>query len=221
MNRARRAAAALAALTAFACGDIAEPLRNDLYEWRLIVPSGVTADTIHFHWARSALPVRVWAEEIENLPALTQRAIDTWESVFLYREFQAELVADSLTADVIVLGSPAPAKATAGLRRLPSALAPECSGATDLDVSPDLTQLRLPIRIYISPVEDDGIVPNLQRCLMLTTVHEMGHALGIFAHSPNPTDMMYVDPQVDTLSRFDRETAEALYHLPPTIEAVR
>src|SRR3712207_829966 len=98
-------------------------------------------------------------------------------------------------------------------------MAPECSGATDLDVSPDLTELRLPMRIYISPVEGD--IPGLDRCVSLTAIHELGHALGIFAHSPNPTDIMFTDPEVETPSALDRETAEALYHLPPTITAVR
>jgi predicted Zn-dependent protease len=219
MRASRRPALALATLTALACGDIAEPLRNDLYEWRLIVPSGATADTLHFHWGRSDLPVRVWVEPAENLPDLMQRAIDTWESVYLYREFQAQLVSDSTGADVLVRATPAPAKAQLGVTRLESAMAPECSGATDLDVSPDLSELRLPIRIYIEPVSGD--IPNLQRCLGLTTIHELGHALGIFAHSPNPTDIMYTDPTVEQPSRLDRGTAEALYHLPPTLTTVQ
>ena len=215
----RRPGLALSALTLLACGDISAPLRNDLYEWRIIVPSGASADTVHFHWARSDLPVRVWVEPAENLPALMQRAVDTWESVFLYGEFRADLVADSTAADVIVRASAAPSKLQLGVTRLYSALAPECSGATDLDVSPDLTELRLPIRIYITPVSGD--IPNLQRCLGLTTIHELGHALGIFAHSPNPTDIMYTDPTVEQPSPLDRGTAEALYHLPPTLSIVR
>jgi len=219
MRASRRPVLALAALTALACGDIAEPLRNDLYEWRLIIPSGATADTVHFHWARSELPVRVWVEPTENLPDLMQRAIDTWESVYLYREFRAQLVSDSTGADVLVRGAAAPAKVQLGVTRLESALAPECSGATDLDVSPDLSQLRLPIRIYVEPVSGD--IPNLQRCLGLTTIHELGHALGIFAHSPNSTDIMYSDPTVEQPSPLDRGTAEALYHLPPTLTTVR
>ena len=204
----------LAAGAALACGDIAEPLRDDLYEWRIILG----ADTVHYHWARNELPVRVWVEDAGELPAYMQRAIDSWESVFLYREFQAQLVSDSSTADVIVLGTPAPAKARLGVTRLHS-MAPECSGATDIDVSDDLTLLRLPVRIYITPV--DGDIPGLDRCLGLTTIHELGHALGIFAHSPNPTDIMYSEPDVEALSRLDRETAEALYHVPPTVTAVR
>ena len=211
----RHAAVILGIATALACGDIAEPLRDDLYEWRIIQGS----DTVHFHWARSDLPVRVWVEEAGDLPAQMQRAIDTWESVYLYREFQAQIVSDSTTADVIVLGTPAPAKLQLGVRRLPSALAPECFGATDLDVSPDLSELRLPVRIFISPVEGD--IANLDRCVALTSIHELGHALGIFAHSPNQTDIMFADPEVEAPSRLDRETAEALYHLPPTITAIR
>ncbi len=221
MRPASATALTLATLTALSCGDIAAPIRDDLYEWRLIVPSGAAADTVHFHWARADLPVRVWVEPVGTLPELMQLAIDTWESVYLYREFQARLVSDSTTADVLVRGAaaPGPSKAQAGVRRLHSALAPECSGATDLDVSPDLSELRLPIRIFINPVL--GSVPNLDRCLGLTTIHELGHALGIFAHSPNQTDIMYADPVVEQPSLLDRETAEALYHLPPTITAVR
>lgn len=220
MTRTARAAATTAALILLACGDIAEPLRDDLYEWRLIVPTGgTTADTVHFHWARSDLPVRVWVEPVGELPAFMERAIDTWEGVYLYREFQARLVSDSATADVIVRGTPAPAKLELGVTRLHSAMAPQCSGATDVDVSPDLSELRLPMRIFINPVEGD--LAGLDRCLGLTTIHELGHALGIFAHSPNPTDIMYADPNVEAPSPLDRQTAEALYHLPPTITVVR
>lgn len=221
MTPARRAALGLAAIAALACGDIASPIRNDLYEWRLIVPGGAGEDTVHFHWGREDLPVRVWVsqDEISELQGLTRRAIDTWESAFLYGEFTAELVSDSNTADVIVRGVPAPEKIQRRVTRLPSMLAPECGGATDLDINPELTQLTLPIRMYVD-TRDPGS-PTLADCLALTTIHELGHALGIFAHSPNATDIMFADPVVDLPSELDRGTAEALYHVTPTIEAVR
>ena len=99
-------------------------------------------------------------------------------------------------------------------------MAPECSGATDLEVSDDHTQLLVPIRIFIDPVlpEDE---PATQTCLALTTIHELGHALGIFQHSPNPDDIMFADPRVEAPSAKDRATIEALYHYPPTLEPVR
>jgi predicted Zn-dependent protease len=213
---------AAVAAVALACGDIAAPVRDDLYEWRLIVPSASGPDTLNFHWEQRHLPVRVWAAEtdIPGFPDLVQRAVDTWEAQFIHGEFRGELVSDSSAADVIVRGIPAPAKAQQSVRRLHSALAPECGGATDVEVNDELTQVALPFRIYIDPrsVPD---APGLAECLALTTIHEMGHAIGIFAHSPTATDIMYAFPEVDLPSGPDRETVEAAYHLPSTLEAVR
>lgn len=220
MAPSRRLAFGLAALTAFACGDIAAPVRGDLYEWRLETPSipGPGLDTLSFHWDRAHLPVRVWVEDNNDLPGHIARAIDVWEAAFLYREFEATLVSDSTTADVIVRGG-TPGDPKLRMKRLHSAMAPECAGATDLDVDVANTELRLPIRLFIDPrsLPDD---PGIERCLALTSIHEMGHALGIFAHSPYPEDIMYADPEVELPSARDRRTVEAVYHTPPTLEAV-
>ena len=216
----RRLAIGVAAAAAVACGDIASPERTDLYEWRLFAPaSGGGTDTLSFHWPRARLPVRIWAEDVNGMPAYTDRAIEAWESVFLYREFQGIRVGDSATADVLIRGAP-PANVSAAVTRLASALAPQCSGATDLDVSEDHTELRLPVRVFIAPnVPTDD--PATQTCLALTTIHELGHALGIFAHSPNPSDIMYANPLVELPSQLDRGTIEAIYHYPPTLEPLR
>lgn len=216
----RRLSWGLPAVTALACGDIAAPARGDVYEWRLEAPSvpGPGLDTLSFRWDKSDLPVRVWVEDTDNLPDHVARAIDVWQSAFLYREFEAVLVGDSAAADVVVRGgAPGPGLR---MRRLPSALAPECAGATDLEVDETNTVLTLPIRLFIAPQsspEDSG----LETCLALTSIHEMGHALGIFAHSPDPEDIMFTDPEVGLPSARDRRTAEAAYHTPPTLTAVR
>jgi hypothetical protein len=216
----RRLALGLAALTALACGDIAAPVRDDLYEWRLEAPSipGPGLDTLSFHWDRTRLPVRVWVEDNGNLPGHIARAIDVWEAAFLYREFEATLVSDSATADVIVRGGVPGSNLR--MKRLHGAMAPECTGVTDLDVDETNTQLRLPIRLFIDPSSppDD---PGLETCLALTSIHELGHALGIFAHSPDPQDIMVANPEVELPSTRDRSTAEAVYHTPPTLQAVR
>jgi hypothetical protein len=209
----------LAVVAALACGDIAAPIRSGLYEWRLETPSipGPGTDTLAFHWDRTELPVRVWVEDVVDLPRHIGRAIDIWEATFLYREFQATIVSDSSTADVIVVSGPPGEKLRA--LRLNSALAPECAGATDLDIDVAAAELRLPIRVFVDPrsLPDD---PGIEPCLALTSIHEMGHALGIFAHSEDPEDIMYTDPEVDLPSDRDRRTAEAAYHTPPTIQAV-
>ncbi len=217
---ARLTAVAFAALT-LACGDIASPARTDFYEWRLEVPppSGTGVDTISFHWPADRLPVRIWVEPTDPLPADVGRAITTWRNQFLYAEYDATVVSDSGTADVIV-ATGAPPGPQLSVIRLRSAMAPQCTGATDVSVSDDHTQLLLPIRIYINPLTAPTD-PDLAGCLTLTVAHEIGHSIGIFRHSPNPNDLMYFDPSVPEPSERDRETAEILYHLPSTLEAVR
>jgi len=215
----RRLLLGAAAVGALACGDIASPERTELYEWRRFEPAaGGGTDTLSFHWEQSRLPVRIWAEDAAGLPEYADRAIGVWESGLLYREFRGELVSDSSIADILIFANSAPAL-TLGGHRLHS-MAPECSGDTDIVTSEDHTQLLLPIRIFIDPVlpEDQ---PATQTCLALTTIHEMGHALGIFNHSPDPADIMFGDPRVELPSERDRGTLEADYHYPRTLEPVR
>lgn len=209
------------AAVSLACGDIASPRRDDFYEWRLIEPSptGTGMDTISFHWPAERLPVRIWVESTDPLPADVARAIPIWRDAFLYGEYDATVVSDSATADVIVTSGPPPS-AQPLVTRLPSALATQCAGATDVDVSDDHTQLRLPIRIFIHSLAAPGD-PGLDECLALTTVHELGHSMGIFQHSPNLSDIMYFDPAVPLPSERDVTTAEVLYHVPSTVEVVR
>jgi len=203
------------------CSDISAPLRDDLYEWRLFMPaaSGTGTDTLSFHWPRSALPVRVWVEDSAGLPADFDRAITVWKSQFLYREFDAQRVSDSIGADVIVRAGTTPGPQLSAMR-LSSALRPECTGGTDVTFSLDNTEFLTPVRIFIAPQasSDD---PGLAECLALTSIHELGHALGIFRHSPDSTDIMFKLPVVPLPSTADRETAEVLYHLPSTVQLVR
>jgi len=63
--------------------------------------------------------------------------------------------------------------------------------------------------------------PGLESCLDLTTAHELGHALGIFQHSPDPGDLMYSDPVVTAPSARDRNTINRAYHTPTTIQLSR
>ena len=217
--RPRWIAAGLVLLGA-ACGDIATPIRNEFYEWRLVVPavSGPGEDSLTFHWPQDRIPLRIWVENDASLPANVPSAIVAWRRAFLYGEFDATIVQDSTTADVLVRAGSAP-----GIQfsrtRLASALAPECAGATDLDISDDHTQLRLPVRIYIDPRSDPN-APGLPACLALTTTHELGHALGIWRHSGVAADLMFSDPAVTAPSDRDLATAEVIYHLEPNVVVV-
>jgi predicted Zn-dependent protease len=194
-------------IAGLACADIASPSRADRYEWR--VPPG-TADTLSFHWPSSRLPVRIWVENALNLPAHVQAGIDRWKDAFLYGEFDAVIVQDSNTADVLVRTG-GPAKGNFAAIRL-GGVAPECEGRTDLDVPSGSSVLQPPIRVFVNP-RFGPATPGVDECVALTTTHELGHAIGIFSHSPSPTDIMFGDPLVTELSPRDRATAEAAYHL--------
>jgi predicted Zn-dependent protease len=209
-------------VAAAACSDIASPVRTDLYEWRLVLPkaSGIGNDTLSFHWPKDRLPVRIWAEDAANLTQNVPAAIEAWRAAFLYKEFDATVVGDSSSADVIFLAGVAPPTffSIGQMQRL-RAVAPECTGATDVALSDDHTQVLLPIHVYINPHTDPN-APNLPACLALTTTHELGHALGIWRHSSQSTDLMFMDPVVTAPSPRDVGTAEVLYHVPSNVEPV-
>jgi hypothetical protein len=208
----------IAGWAGLSCADIAAPSRSDVYEWRLITASGPgTTDTLSFHWPRSRLPVRIWAEESLDLPAHVQNGIQRWKSAFLYGEFDAVRVSDSNAADVIVSTGIA-MKVELPVVRLASTAAPECEGATDFVLPPGSRQIEVPIRVFVRP-RFDPTLPGVAECLALTTTHELGHAIGIFTHSPVATDIMYSDPTVSVLSARDRATVERAYHLAPNLTA--
>lgn len=197
------------------CTEVSAPSRANAYEWRRFMATATGVDTLSFHWPRSSLPVRIWVRDSLNLPAHVEHAIGQWEAAFLYREFSAMAVADSNTADVIVQTGIAPGGGFS-ITRLQSLLAPECQGATDIELAASGREIVRPIRVYVDPRFAPGS-PGLDACMALTTTHELGHALGIFTHSLNPGDIMYVDPVVSVLSSRDRSTAEVAYHTDPTL----
>ena len=150
-----------------------------------------------------------------NLPAHVQDGIAQWKAAFLYREFDAVVVADSSTADVVVRAGTA-VKGGFSIIRLGSALAPECEGGTDFDLPSGTRELQPPIRVFVNP-RFDPASPGVDECMALTTTHELGHAIGIFAHSPDAGDIMFSDPVVPAPSARDRATAERAYHTEPTL----
>jgi hypothetical protein len=197
------------------CADIASPSRSQPYEWRRVVTTGpTTADTLSFHWPRSRLPVRIWAQDTLNLPQHVDYGIAQWKAAFLYREFDALQVADSNAADVIVSAGVA-VKGGFSVMRLASR-APECEGGTEIDLPAGSREIQAPIRVFLNPRFAPS-TPGVDECLKLTVTHELGHALGIFNHSPDAGDLMYSDPVVAVLSERDRDTAERAYHIVPNL----
>lgn len=200
-----------------ACSNLLPPPGVDPYEYRGFEPGGETATALAFHWPRSFLPVTVYVDADSPLRASVIHAIDTWQDAFVYGELRLALVSDSAGADIIVRNE-APVKPTAGIRL--SGGGAGCFGFTDLEPDRSTGTLALPVRVQIST----GTLPSnpgLQGCYDATVLHEFGHAIGIFAHSSDATDIMYVSPMRTDLSARDKATIEAVYHLPANLVPVR
>ena len=209
--------AALGTLLFAGCTDLLPPPGVDPYEYRKFVPvEGDILGPMAFRWPRAALPVRIYVEDQSPLRSALLEAIATWEGAFVYGEVRAELVGDSTAADVIVRNEIA-TKLSADFRLGGSA--DGCLGQTDFDADVPRGELYPPFRIRVWAQTSPG--PGLEACYRATVLHELGHALGIFEHSPSSDDVMNVNPTRVDLSARDRATIEAVYHLPATLVPVR
>lgn len=191
------------------CTTIASPAITNIYEYR----DFEFGDTLAFHWSRDLLPVRIWIAADSPIHSYLVSAINRWQNAFLYGEFRAALVDDSTTADVIVRNEVPDIGGGIGAR------APQCDGETDLDIDPDAHTLRLPIHVFMYAVVSD-IEPGIPACFSITMTHEIGHVLGILAHSSHADDVMFPNPTFDGVSDRDRQTAVTLYHQPATVTVI-
>jgi len=182
---------------------VTAPDRADTYGFRL------QPENVVFSWPAQRRPVKYFAQSAGALPDYVGAGIALWEGQFLYGEFEGELTTDSAAADVwVVLEGGVPPSAA-----LTNALPVQsCSGSTNATLR-DSTHLAGPmlIRIRWFPGFAAADVAN---CLSRVAAHEVGHSLGLFQHSTDPTDLMYGVPAVREPSSRDRRTVEVLYHTP-------
>jgi predicted Zn-dependent protease len=198
---------ALATLLAAACGTVTIPDRPDPYDFEE-QQTGVV-----FRWPAERLPVRYWVDPEAGVVAeYVARGLEAWQEQFLYGEFRAVTVADSSRADVVVrvLGNPPP---DVPLTDDPPVFA--CGGVTRYE-APDAAN-RFPAPPVVELTWDAGYGDaDVANCLFRVAVHEVGHTLGILAHSPDEFDLMNANPRVAAPSVRDRATVQTLYHTAPT-----
>ncbi len=207
--------AVAAAVAAGACGDISSPSRSDFYEWRAVIGT----DSLTFHWLESSLPVRIWVEDSLGLSEHTAAGIETWKEQFLYGEWDAVIVDDSSTADVVIGFSIISAIRSVKL----FSAAPGCSGDTSFPLPVVNSTITLPFRVRITNMNPDPTSPEAQSCFAITVAHELGHTIGLLnrAHTGTEvTDLMFSDP-VSGPSARDRITMQRLYHLDSDLTASR
>lgn len=199
------------------CGNLLPPAGVEGYEYREQVMVGDATYRLAFHWPRSSLPVTVFVEPDLVLESSLAKALATWEGAFMYGEVRFGMVSDSNRADIIVRNEN-PIKPSQGIS-LGSA-GTLCFGSTDFDADPVAGTLTLPFRVRLSSLNPPEN-PAVRECYDATMLHEIGHAIGIFEHSPNGDDVMNPTPTRTTLSARDRATAVAAYHLPANLVPVR
>ncbi|MBI4538777.1 MAG: hypothetical protein HY704_04615 [Gemmatimonadetes bacterium] len=209
------------------------PSEADLpYDFRLLLPVAVgdsaAADMFTFHWGLGAtVPVLVMEASDPTRPSLAEALSDAsaaWNRAAALGEVRLREAADPGRAGVLLVWADGPR----AVRVPDDCVGPATSGAASTQgcieegrdeggapvkrlkrwprADGDSTRIALVVTISSRPGTD---AVRLRRLV----THEMGHALGILSHSPNPRDLMWsgLIPG-DTLTRADRATLRALYH---------
>lgn len=209
------------------------------YNFRLRLPvagpDAAGTDTLTFHWGRgSTVPVFIVESSGGGRPALGpafRHAAEVWNAAALFGEVRLRETAELSRARVVLGWSdgervvevpegcvgPTMGGAASTQGCIVEGRDAEARPVKRLQVWPRVDGEASQVGILVSVVPRPDVVGNVHadtaaaRVRRLVT-HEMGHALGILDHSPNPRDLMWSGLMLsDTLTRADRVTLRTLY----------
>jgi hypothetical protein len=210
-------AAWAAALVVAACQNDAGPgqcFESGATSYPFVMPGDPTA---WFHWLPPDYPVRVYAEPVGDNVANTDTAIVLWLSAFRCGELNLVRWSDSNTADIVVRNPPVQPPFTPTTFATAADSTSACRGRTDIPAWDSSLVFPRPIRSYVWPM---GVDPAATAsCYRFVTLHELGHALGLFAHSPDTLDIMHFRPRRRAISINDRYTVQVLHSYQPSLRA--
>ncbi len=173
-----------------------------------------------YHWpVGTELSIHVLPATGVDLEAAVRTATARWASALAYRELRFRIVDRIDQADIIVrdaaTSSPVDAGGCGGVHQT------EAPGSTVFcrtgSVAPILPLLTGPPgRAKVLITLDVAAIATSSE-LLAVTVHELGHAMGIGGHSPDPADVMFAAPTVTRPSGADARTLRYVLHRPPTL----
>jgi predicted Zn-dependent protease len=215
--RSRLCTLVLATLALVGCGEPTANADQPAYS-----PAYVTdGRTVLYHW-RAGRTIAVYAQPtaLSGAPQLAnalRTAFAEWHETAEFREFHLTLVDQPEDADVIVRFREDPPLVSFVDCTYPETAA---SGVTFFCPDDALSSVQtLPLTGGGGHVKIDVAVarPDETAHFQSVVTHEIGHVLGIGAHSLEPTDLMYPFPTVLSPSPRDIATLRYVLHQPSAL----
>ncbi|MBK8189238.1 MAG: tetratricopeptide repeat protein [Vampirovibrionales bacterium] len=166
----------------------------------------------HVFWGKPGEPVRFYVEitapQLAQFVPLIHEGMRSWEQATSGRIRFAE-VGDPMQANLIVR-----------MIRGPMAHPTMEVGHTEFTVNSrpwerEERSRTVTITLKLGDAHDDALPwADRQESARRFALHELGHAIGLWGHSPDPGDVMYTHPIVSQLSARDIATIRKVYALP-------
>jgi hypothetical protein len=210
------------AVSAPACETSTVPFDTGQYDFRLAVAGAGGVQFRTFHWdLGSDVPVFINEPDVSGRPSMTP-ALDTaavrWTRAAVFGEVRLRPTTDLAEAVAVlqwrdtepILSTPVGCTGPGGGAASTTGCLNETSDSLVVWPRRDLepSQVVFSVVVQNQPAMTDTLLAQI-------VTHEMGHVLGILAHSPTPGDLMFGGfLTVDDLTSADQQTLRTLYQSP-------